>query len=174
VRHVAEGLQPAPQYRPAEDDEPEQGEREGDDLDRDQLPHGGLHVLHGRRGDEDDPGADLAGAQLVRALARDVRGAQQMRVAPVRQRLCGGGEFGGVGGDVGGLAQDRRMALDVVHGGEPAVVRPPLDGAVRLGVLGLGDLDELHLLAELTFQVVLHVRRQGRAEDGEHDEGHGW
>lgn len=173
VRHVAEWPQAAPQHPPADHDEREQRECERDDLDRHQLLHGVVDVLHGRRGDQDHTGFDGAGAQLVGALALDVGGADEVGGARVGQCLGCGGECGVVRRRVGGRADLGGTGRDLVRGRVPAPVRLSVRVVVLLGLLGLGELDDLHLVVQLAFQVVPHVHRQRRADDGEgHERQH--
>lgn len=175
VRHVAQRLQTAPQHRPAEDDERREGENEGDDLDRDQLPDRVLDVVHRRGADQDHPGLDLAGPQPVLALALEVLGAGDLRAFD-GQRLGHEGEVVDVLGDVGGvlgLAEFGGSVRDVVHRVVPAVVLLALERSVVRDALGLGYLGDLQLFVELRRQVVAHVHGQGAADDGEHDERQG-
>jgi hypothetical protein len=174
-RHVTERFQTAAQHPAAEDDQREQGEGEGDDLDRDQLPDRVLDVFHRCGADEDHPGLDLAGAQPVGARAHEVLGAQDLLV---RGRL-GPGEGGEVVdvlrqiGGVLGPAELGRAVPHVVHGVEPAVVLLSRQRAVVRDALGLGELGLRELGVELGRQIVPHVRGQCRADDGEHHQGQG-
>ena len=138
----------------------------------DQLPDRVLDVLHGRGADQDHPGLHLAGAQPVRPapLRCSVRRSSVSAAVCARAReVKSSTSFGQVGG-VLGPAELGRAVRHVVHRVEPAVVLLARQRAVVRDALGLGDLGELQLVVELGRQVVPHVRRQRRADDGEHDQ----